>query len=696
MSAESLPRQLSRTRHFGSGAPGSFAVSADGGTVLFLRSRAGDDPVALLWALNVATGEERVLVDAAALAVEGELPEAEKIRRERARIRSAGITAFNTDAETRLAVFALAGQLWTVEVATGVAKRVAGTDGAVDPRIDPTGRRIAYVRDGSVRVVESDGTNDRAIAEPDGPVVRYGVAEHVASESMHRYRGHWWAPDGERLLITRVDESAVDVWYISDPAEPAAPPREFRYPAAGKTNADVGLWVYTLDGSAPVEVDWDRAGFEYLAEAGWDAHGPIAAVQSRDQQTVLVLAVDPADGSTTVLHTERDDAWVDLIPGTPARTASGDLVWIGTLDRRLYIGGEPVTPEGLYVRAVSAVDGDTVLFNASTAPVAVHLWTWRPGEGARRRSVEPGLHRGAVGGDTLVHTAYTPESVAARVRVTREDRPAAEIKSFVEEPVLTAKPELLVLGERKLNTALFLPSWYVPGEATLPVLMDPYGGSAAQKVMAVQNFSTLVSQWFAEQGFAVVVVDGAGTPGRGHAFARETYLDKSTPVLEDQVAALLELGRLRPELDLSKVGIRGWSFGGYLAALAVLRRPDVFHAAVSGAPVTDMRMYDSHWQERHLGDPEGKPEVYDHSSLIADAERLSRPLLLVHGLADDNVFPVHTMRLSAALLAAGRHHEVLPLMRATHMPTDGAAAEGLLYHQVRFLKRSLGVEEQPV
>lgn len=690
MAADTLPRQLTRTRYFGSGAPGSFAVSADGGTVLFLRSRAGDDPVALLWALDVGTGEERVLVDTAALADEGDLPDAEKIRRERARVRSAGITAFDTDGETRRVVFALAGRLWTVEVATGVAKALPALVGAFDPRIDPTGRRVAYVHEGSVRVVETDGTGDRAIVSPDGAVVSYGVAEHVASESMHRYRGHWWSPDGERLLITRVDESAVDVWYISDPAEPAKPPREFRYPPAGGTNADVSLHVYTLDGAAPVTVDWDRKGFEYLAQAGWDAHGPLVTVQSRDQKTVHVLAADPDTGATTVLHTEHDDAWVELTPGAPARTAAGALVWIATGDRRLYVGGEPVTPQGVYVRSVLGVDGDTVLFSASTAPIAAHLWTWRPGEGSRRRSVEPGVHGGAVGGGTLVHVARTLESVAPRVRVTREGGEAAEIKNFVETPELSGKPELVVLGPRKLNTALFLPSWHKEGDAPLPVLMDPYGGSAGQKVLAFQSGGSLTSQWFAEQGFAVVVVDGAGTPGRSPEFTRETYLDKSTPVLDDQVAALQELGRLRPELDLTRVGIRGWSFGGYLAALAVLRRPDVFHAAVSGAPVTDMRMYDSHWQERHLGHPDEHADAYDHSSLIADAPNLSRPLLLVHGLADDNVFPVHTLRLSSALLAAGKAHEVLPLVRTTHMPTDAAAAEGLLRHQVRWLKEKLG------
>ena len=162
-------------------------------------------------------------------------------------------------------------------------------------------------------------------------------------------------------------------------------------------------------------------------------------------------------------------------------------------------------------------------------------------------------------------------------------------------------------------------------------------------------------------------------------------------MLDDQAEALEAAAALRRELDPAKVGIRGWSFGGFLAALAVLRRPDVFHAAVAGAPVTDQRLYDTHWRERHLGHPDQHPEAYDRCSLIGDAASLTRPLLLIHGLADDNVFAAHTLRLSAALLAAGRPHEVLPLPGATHRVSDDAAAENLLWHELGFLRRALSL-----
>ena len=265
------------------------------------------------------------------------------------------------------------------------------------------------------------------------------------------------------------------------------------------------------------------------------------------------------------------------------------------------------------------------------------------------------------------------------------------ITSYAEEPVLVPRPEVLRLGPRQLRAVLFLPTAYRPEDGPLPVLMDPYGGSGMRKAMAARTPASYVSQWFAEQGFAVLVVDGRGTPGRGPAWEHEIHRDLAGPLLADQIEGLRAAAAERPELDLGRVAIRGWSAGGYLAALAVLRRPDVFHAAVAGAPVTDHRLYDTHWQEGRFGHPDEYPEAYDDSSLLRDAAGLSRPLLLVHGLADDNVVPAHTLRLSAALLAAGRPHEVLPLSNATHMPRDEAVAENLLLHQLGFLRRALGL-----
>jgi dipeptidyl-peptidase-4 len=246
---------------------------------------------------------------------------------------------------------------------------------------------------------------------------------------------------------------------------------------------------------------------------------------------------------------------------------------------------------------------------------------------------------------------------------------------------------MLVLGERRLRAGLVLPRDHVRGQR-LPVLMDPYGGPHAQRVLASAR-AWLEPQWLADQGFAVLTIDGRGTPGRDPAWEREIHLDFATAVLEDQVDGLLAAAELEPDLDLSRVAIRGWSFGGYLAALAVLRRPDVFHAGVAGAPVTDWSLYDTFYTERYLGTPQNQPDAYRVSSLLDDAPALSRPLMLIHGLADDNVASAHTLQLSMRLTEAGRPHEVLPLTGVTHMTSQESVAENLLGLQLDFLRRHL-------
>ncbi|MCS7475242.1 prolyl oligopeptidase family serine peptidase [Umezawaea endophytica] len=659
----SLPEQLLRTRLFTLGVPDRFTVVPDGRTVLYLRGRAGDDPLTCLWALDLDSGEERVLADPAALG------------------RDAGIDA--CAAAGRTVVFALAGELWTV---AGGDAPLPVRGPATDPRPDPRGERIAYLSGGSLRVVDADGTGDRAVADPDGPEVVFGRAEHTAVTDPDGNRGYWWAPDGTRLLVARVDSSAVDVWHLADPTEPARPPRQVRYAAVGRANAEVSLWIAGLDGTR-VEARWDRAAFEYLVGAGWDAHGPYAVVQSRDQRTVRFLGIAPADGRTTVLAEQRDDRWVSLVPGLPARTAGGALVSHaddrGT--RRLTVDGAAVTPPGLQVRAVHGVDGDEVLFAASEDPTESHLWSWRAGR-LRRLTTGAAVHAGVVRDGVVVRVARGAD---VRVSVLRQGKPPVSVPSRAQAPVLDARPTHLVLGPRALRAALHLPSWH-GGDGTLPVLVDSYGGAATQRVTAEVGWRSLVSRWFAEQGFAVLVVDGAGTPGRGPDWEREVHGDLFGPVLDDQVAALREAAALHPVLDLGRVGVRGWSFGGSLAALAVLRRPDVFHAAVAGAGVTDQRLYNAHWRERFLGHPDEFPERYEAASLVRMAPELTRPLLLVHGLADDNVHPANALRLSRALLEAGRPHEVLLLPGVGHQAMGLAVSENLLLRQARFLRRHLG------
>ena len=697
---DSFPRRQARTRRFTLGAPRGFTPAPDGARLVFLRSRGGTDRVTCLWTLDVATGAERLVADPRALAVAGEedVPAEERARRERAREQAGGIVAYATDRAVALAAFALAGRPYVADLAGERPVRAIDAPGpAVDPRPDPTGSRVAFVSGGAVHVHDlAAGTTTRVAGPgPEEAGVTYGLADFVAAEEMNRMRGYWWAPDGRALLVARVDDAPVRRWHIADPANPEREPTVVAYPAAGTPNARVSLLLVGPDG-AIIPVIWDATRDEYLAQVVWSDREPLIVVQPRDQRALRVLRVDPATGATALVHEDTDAHWVEIVPGVPAHTASGAFVWItdtitdeGVDARRLLVDGEPVTPPTLQVRSLVDVEGDTVLFAASEEPTSTALWTWSADGGLRCRTPERGVHGGRLAGGTLVVTRHALDTDGGRTTVRPADGAERTVASHAEAPDLDLHLTLHTLGERALRTALLLPSWHTPG-TRLPVLMDPYGGPHAQRVVAARG-AYLTSQWFAEQGFAVVVVDGRGTPGRGPAFERAVWGDLAAPVLDDQVDALAALAADHPDLDLGRVGIRGWSFGGYLAALAVLRRPDVFHAAVAGAPVTDWTLYDTHYTERYLGRPDTHPEAYARTSLLPDAEKLTRPLLLVHGLADDNVVAAHTLRLSSALLAAGRPHAVLPLSGVTHMTPQEVVAENLLLLQVEFLRDALGV-----
>jgi dipeptidyl-peptidase-4 len=724
---DTFPRQQARTQRFTLGNPRSFAVSPDGSRVAFLRSRHGTDPVTCLWVLDVGTGRERLVADPAAIGAGtadlDALDPQERARRERARERALGIVGFATDSALRVAAFTLAGRILVADLAgegagTRPRELTSARTPAADPRPDPAGRRVAYASGGALRVIDLTSGEDRAVAEPEpGSGVTLGLAEFVAAEEMGRMRGYWWAPDGSALLTARVDDRQVRRWYIADPANPDRPARQVGYPAAGTPNADVSLVLVRLDSAPdgrPTEVTWDRDAFPYLVTACWEepaAEPPLIVVQSRDQRRMRLLAIDTASGATSTVREDFDPRWLEIVPGVPARTDDGRIAWTADIAgaRRLLVASaaelgsgaaEPVTPDGLQVREVLGTDGRVVLFAASGEdPAEIGLWVHGPAGLSRIRAdgVPDGVATGQRGGGTTVVVTRSLDADALSVAVLRAAGEAgdaipaavvARIASLAERPRLPApRPDLFWAGERAIRTALLLPSGHSPGVA-LPVLMAPYGGPHGQQVLAARGVF-LGPQWLAEQGFAVVVADGRGTPGRGPDWERTMAGDMATPALEDQVEALHAAASRCPDLDLSRVGILGWSFGGYLAALAVLRRPDVFHAAVAGAPVTDWRLYDTHYTERYLGHPDDNPEAYERNSLLADAPGLRRPLLIIHGLADDNVVVAHSLRLSSALLAAGRPHAVLPLSGVTHMASQEQVAENLLLLQVDFLRRAL-------
>ena len=704
MSGDTFPRQYARTRRFTLGEPRDLVISGDGERLVFARSRGGSDPVNCLWVVDLVNGGEQVVADPVVLLDDAsddaahDLPPEERARRERAREAAGGVTAFATDADVTVAAFALSGRLFLADLQASTSRELAVDGPVFDPRPSPPGDHLAYVRGATLCVTPiNGGTVDGAArvlaGETNLGTVTWGSADFVAAEEMQRQRGYWWSPDGTTIAACRVDVAPVQVWHIADPSDPSAAPSAVRYPAAGTANPDVTLHLCALDGSPPRQVVWDRDRFPYLADVHWTDHALTLTVQSRDQRRLEVLTVDTETGATSTVFADADDDWVELVPNTGVMADADVLVTVADRDgaRRLMVNGEPVTPSDLQVRHVISVEADRVIVSGNPIDDATvqHIYRWdRAGVAALTSGA--GIHSAVAAGDVVVLRSATLDEPGGRWRLPNGE----ELDRHGERPLVQPRVTLLPRALTDNATAAVL----LPTEhdgSPLPVLLDPYGGPHAQRVVRSYN-AFLTSQWFADQGFAVVVADGRGTPGRGSAFERSVRGDLASGVLEDQIAALREAAALHPELDLTRVAIRGWSFGGYLAALAVLRRPDVFHAAVAGAPVTEWRLYDTHYTERYLGDPNEQPDVYDANSLLPLAHELVRPLLLVHGLADDNVVAAHTLQLSAALLAAGRPHEVLPLVGVTHMTPQEQIAENLLLHELDFLRRALRVTSTTV
>ncbi|NEG89438.1 prolyl oligopeptidase family serine peptidase [Bifidobacterium aerophilum] len=503
-----------------------------------------------------------------------------------------------------------------------------------------------------------------------------------------------------------------------------------------------------IDG-APVR--WDRKTYEYIAAVHWSAgHQPIVLVQDRCQRNDQVLAVTPDGdrmGETRVLATHHNDQWIDLIHGTPAFTPDGRLVCsLNDMDsdtNRLTVDGRAFTPAGWNVRQVLDVTDKDVLAvvqrEPDLAPDVPAAWT-KAGSGAaderrcgghdaRSFDVVSIAFDGVIEPVTTVPGSWTASRGARGMVVSGRDMAhdhammwhnGHAIASDSAHPGFTPNVTFTRLGEHRLYTAIIAPSASSPyAHATsLPVLMKPYGGPGFQQVVASQSFYW-EGQWWADQGFLVVTADGRGTTGRGPKWDREIFENMKDVTLADQVEAVRSLpdavaalnaecddpgkvsgqaadeeagsvaGRMRiPEPDLDKVCMIGWSYGGFLSALAVLDAPDVFKAGCAGAPPTDWTLYDTHYTERYLG---LDPKVYAYNGIVQDAPKLSRALMLIHGFADDNVTIAHSLRLSQALMAAGRPHTYLPLTGITHMTNDETVAENLLVLQRDFLREKLGL-----
>jgi dipeptidyl-peptidase-4 len=640
------PELADRTGRFRFGAPHALTVGDDGARVAFLRSAGPYDPGSALWVLNVATG---VLTEVAAGPVD----------------------SYAGSASLDVLAWAHEGRLFsTTAGAIATAVPVRG------PRPDPAGRHIGYVTaDGCLRVV-TDG-DDQLLAGEAGSGVSWGVAEPVARE-FGRDRGWWWAPDGTQILAVRGTATSASLHLLDL----------------------YGGWV---------DVHWDRETYPYLVDAHWRGAGnALITVLRRTQQHGLVLSVDPRTGETQV-HAELADArWVEPVPGTPRHLPDGRVLVGGELAhdgfdaRCLFADGSLLTPPGLYVRRVvgvlprasmPAAGPDLIVEGNDGDPGEQHVFRVRTalgggGTDARRLTDEPGWHSAEVGGDVIVVGTRSMTSNGTTWTVHRGDAQVCALRSAAEPLPYRPEPALERVTDRRLPAAVLYPRGHLAGHR-LPVLVELADGPQRQRI-TLDAARWQERQWWADAGFAVVSVDSRGTPGIAPSVEKVVHRRLADVALTDHVDALDALTGKHPDLDLTRVAVRGTGLGGWLAALAVLRRPEEFRCAVARDPVTDWTLLRTALAERYLGLPEDAPnggEVYAHHSLLeaAAAADGAGALLIVQPLEGETAVPAHVLQLSTALLAAGRPHAVLPL--AGVRDVDSAAL--LLPQELDFIRRHL-------
>ncbi|MBI1796704.1 MAG: DPP IV N-terminal domain-containing protein [Candidatus Eisenbacteria bacterium] len=711
--ADTFLAQLAATRRFRDGQPNAVALTPDGSAVLFLRSAPRGAPVQNLYALDVASGKERVLLTAdAILGGKGErLTAEERARRERQRQTARGIVSYELSDDGRRILVPLAGRIFVIDRAAhaapdGATRELKGAAGfPLDPRFSRDASQVACVRDHDLYVIDVASGRERRLTEGGGETASNGEAEFVAQEEMAREHGYWWSPDGRTIAYEHSDVSHVEKLRIADPAHPEKPPQEWPYPRPGKDNADVTLGLIPATGGATTWVKWDRARYPYLASVDWPEHGPLTIlVQNRTQTEEALLAVEPASGATTSLLVERDSAWLNLFKDMPRWLERGDsFLWMTERNGATQL--ELRARDGHLLRALTKpepglrpeLDLDErhgmVWTRGGPDPTESQIFQVPLAAGGKPAPFtrEPGLHGVTFAKDhgVLVHE-LTPLAGSPRWSVqARDGRVLGELTSVAETPSLAPSLEFTTAGDSLGCRAVIVrPRAFDPARR-YPVIVSVYGGPHSQTVQA-NSRNYLGQQWLADHGFIVVSIDGRGTPNRGRAWERAIKNDLIRVPLHDQAAALEALGRRYHEMDLARVGIYGWSFGGYFSVLAVERRPAVFHAAVAGAPVTDWLDYDTHYTERYMGLPDRNAAGYRESSALTWAKDLERPLLILHGTADDNVYFLHSLKLCDALMRAGKHFEFVPFRGYTHSVADSLGVTQVNQRIVEHFTRNLG------
>ena len=705
-------RAYARSRHFNRGAPRDALVTPDGRAALFLRSQP-EDPKQSLFELDVASGAAREILSPDALDKAPEhLTLEERARRERMRVTSSGFTSFELGRDGRTVVVVLSGKLFALDRASGKAHAIeVGKGAAIDPHLSPDGKLVAFVQDDDVHVASLDGTGKaHAITRGGSDDKTHGLSDFAASEELDRVRGFWWSPDSKSILFEEADVAGVERLTIADPANPQNPPDRTAYPRAGKANALVRVGVASLAG-ATKWIDWDRAQFPYLVSADWSEHAPPTfVVMDRLQKNELVLLGDEKTGKTREALREHDEAWVNVEQSVPFWLPDGSaFLWMSERDGDRRLGLVPakdasqvkwLTPLGMQVEDVLDVDGAKRVAVFGMTRDALHHEVMRVSldggdptsvaridDGAVRARFTDGQH------DVFEASEASLSGVHRSVVRSLDGKTTREIPSLAANPPL---PRVIHedVGPDAMHVAIVRPRAYVEG-ARYPVIDAAYGGPGVQ-IVSLDPRQQLLEQWMADAtGAIVVTIDAKGTPGRGRSWERAIAGKLGDVPIDGHVAALHAIIASHPEIDGSRVGVYGWSFGGYFSAAAVLRHPELFSVGVAIAPVIDWRDYDTAYTERYLGLPDANAAAYDAASVLTYANRPRSPssreptLLLAHGTADDNVYFLNSLKLVDAMAKSGRAFRFVPFIGQTHQMASPDAYEAVWSQAAETLRAAL-------
>lgn len=674
-------------------APRAMKLSPDGRWLTVLRNRETDRERYDLWGYDRQAGSWRMLVDSEALGTGRALSEAEKMQRERLRIGNlSGIVSYDWSADGQAILVPLDGDLYLARL-DGTTQRLTDTEASeLNPALSPTGAALSFVREGRLWT-GALGEEPVPVTPEEGELVTWGEAEFVAQEEMGRHTGYWWSPQDRRIAVARVDEAPVGVVTRAAIGATGTSTFEQRYPAAGTPNADVRLFVIDPDGGNRVEVDLGPDRDIYLARVDWAPDGSALYVQRQDRlQTRLdMLKVDPATGASEVLFTERaaPGHWINLSDNYRF-LADGSLIWwsersgYGHLYR--FADGQwrqlTGTGEGggeWVVTALVGVDQEQgrVLFTGTRDdPLAQQVYAIDLADPAEpARLTDPAFDNRARmdrAGQTLLVTrssdAQPPQTYLADAGGQR--------LAWVEENRLdAAHPYAPYLASHRRATYGTIPGedgqplyWMmvtpdpVPGRRH-PVFFQHYGGPGAQSV--TKGWNGALVQAIVDAGYIFFEIDNRGTPARGVAFEKPIYRAMGSVEVEDQKRGA-EFLKTLDIVDPDRIAIYGWSYGGYMTLKQLAADPGLYAAGIAGAPVTRWELYDTHYTERYMGLPQTDAEAYAASAAIEGALAITDPLLVIHGMADDNVVFENTTELVARLQAEAVPFEMMLYPGYTH------------------------------